>query len=243
MVKKKLVQQKTNSSKRIEKFEDAIEIIDRLLAARERTWKLKAVVWFDFEDVKQKIRIHIAKKWDQWDKSRPIEPWINVIITRQMINEIRNNYKSFARPCLECPNKDCENQCSLSQDGSPIKSCEAYAKWEKRGKRACDVKLTLPIQNHLQDIYKNPAQNTESFDLNTSIDNLNSEMHKILSVKQYNIYKMLFIDKIDEEYLASVMNWKTNEKNRKAGYNQILNLKKYFMGLAKKIIAEKDILY
>jgi DNA-directed RNA polymerase specialized sigma24 family protein len=83
--------QKTNSEKKkIEKFEDALEIIDTLLEKKSRSWKLKAVNWFDYEDVKQKIRFHIFIKWDKWDRQRPIEPWLNTIISNQIINEIRN---------------------------------------------------------------------------------------------------------------------------------------------------------
>ena len=39
--------------------------------------------WVDFDDVCQIIRAHIHKKWDQWDQSRPIKPWLNKIIANQ----------------------------------------------------------------------------------------------------------------------------------------------------------------
>jgi hypothetical protein len=130
----------------------------------------------------------------------------------------------------------------ISPNGIQGSFCEEYSKWEKRGKRACDVKLPLPIQNHYKDLSKSSIQNDNNFDLDTSADNLHKEMKKVLSIKQYNLYKMLFIDKIDEDTLAAMMHWKTNEKGRKAGYKQIRALKKMFFQIAQKIMQDKDII-
>jgi hypothetical protein len=53
---------------------------------------------------------------------------------------------------------------------------------------------------------------------------------------------MLFFEERTEEEVAKFMGYKTNEKNRAAGYKQIKNLKKMLKLKAQKIISENDIL-
>ena len=72
---------------------------------------------------------------------------------------------------------------------------------------------------------------------------LNDEMKKVLTLKQYNAYVMLFFEKKDEEEVARFMGYKTTEKNRMIGYKQIKNLKKLFREKALEILKNKDICY
>ena len=136
-------------------FEEMYETIDKVIKKRRNKWKLKAITWFDFEDIEQIIKLHIYKKWHLWDQSRPIEPWINRIVTNQIKNIIRNNYTSFARPCLSCPfnqniDGDIGNEfsCGFTASRTQCSECPLYAKWEKVKKSAYDVKMTVSLENH-----------------------------------------------------------------------------------------------
>jgi hypothetical protein len=128
------------------KFEDMYDTIDQVIKKRKNKWKLKAITWFDFEDIEQIIKVHIYKKWHLWDQTRAIEPWVNRIVTNQIRNIIRNNYTSFARPCLSCPfnqNKEgdsgAEMSCGFTTSGKQCNECPLFAKWEKVKKSAYDV--------------------------------------------------------------------------------------------------------
>ena len=44
-------------------FEEMYEIINQVVKKRKAKWKLKAIVWFDFEDIEQIIKIHIHKSY------------------------------------------------------------------------------------------------------------------------------------------------------------------------------------
>ena len=131
-------------------YEDYSDIIDSELAKRRNNWFLNSVSWIDFDDVSQIIRAHIHRKWDQWDQSRPIKPWLNKIISNQFKNILRNNYSNYARPCLNCPfaMETSENQCMFTRSGSQDSSCPLYRKWEKNKKQDYNVKITLSIENH-----------------------------------------------------------------------------------------------
>ena len=69
-------------------YEDKSHVIDNEIRKRYYKWHLHAIAWFDFDDVAQIIRAHIFKKWNQWDQARPLEPWVNKIISNQKINKI-----------------------------------------------------------------------------------------------------------------------------------------------------------
>ncbi len=74
------------------------------------------------------------------------------------------------------------------------------------------------------------------------IKKIDKELKLELSEKHYVAFNMLFIQNIDEEDVAKIMGYKTNEKGRKAGYKQIKNLKSRFKKVVKKIIEKKDII-
>jgi len=67
-------------------------------------------------------------------------------------------------------------------------------------------------------------------------------MKNALSAEHYTVYVMLFLEKKSEEDVADFMGYKTNEKNRKAGYKQIKNLKNMLKNKAKEIIYQNDII-
>ena len=227
-------------------FEDMYEIINQVIKKRRNKWKLKAITWFDFEDIEQVIKLHIYKKWHLWDQSRAIEPWVNRIVTNQIRNIIRNNYTSFARPCLSCPfnqNKEgdsgIEMSCGFTTSGKQCNECPLYAKWEKVKKAAYDVKMTVSLENH-----KNYFMNCESsisYDYKNAESKLHGLMKNNLGDKHFFIYKMFFIDNLSDDQVAQILKFKTSEKGRKAGYKQIKNLKKMLYVKAQFLLKENDI--
>ncbi len=228
------------------KFEDMYEIIDDVIKKRKSKWRLKAITWFDFEDIEQIIKLHIYKKWHLWDQSRPIEPWVNRIATNQIKNIIRNNYTSFAKPCLSCPFNTSkgieitfENSCGFTASKIQCNECPLYAKWEKLKKPAFDVKMTVSLENHKN--YYMSFQSTAECDYRKAERRLHGLMKSCLSDKQFFVYKMFFIDCLHDDEIAKILNFKTNEKGRKAGYKQIKNLKKMLYQKAQKLMKENDL--
>lgn len=221
-------------------FDEKSDIIAKAINRKRNKWHLSAIAWMDFDDVSQIIKLHIYKKWDMWDQTKPLEPWIGRIISNQLKNLIRNNYSNYVRPCLSCPHNGGEDQCLISANSLQNSSCSLYAKWEKQKKMAYDLKMPVTIENHKQEIEGTIDSSFFSF---MSVEILNSEMQKSLTCKQYSAYIMLFFESQDEEYVAKFMGYKTNEKNRMIGYKQIKNLKKLFREKAVEILNNKDICY
>ena len=223
------------------KYEDKIEVIDRIIEKHRYIWQLKAVAWMDYEDVAQIIRFHISKKWHMWKQDRPLEPWISRITSNQIKNLLRNNYSNYVRPCLSCKfNQGNEPPaCSITPSGLQCSECPLYKKWEKTKKNAYNVKLSVSIEGHSGTI---SSMHDNNFDILASASKLHEEMKLYLAPKQYKVYSRLYIDGVSEEKVAAEMGYKTTEKGKKAGYKQIKNLKKLFKQVALKILQNEDIL-
>jgi DNA-directed RNA polymerase specialized sigma24 family protein len=220
-------------------FEDCVETVEEAIRKQRSRWRLDCISWFDFEDVEQVIKLHIYNKWSMWDQKRPLEPWINIIVTNQIRNLVRNHYGNYIKPCVNCPHNDLDNGCSFTKSGLQDHECPDFRKWAKTKKPAFDLKVAVSTEEHVYEIGNNKDKNI-CFD--SSIEKLNEHMKSQLSKVHYIAYEMLFFQDCSEEDVAEFMGYKTNEKKRKAGYRQVKNLKKLFAKKASEIIKNNDIL-
>ena len=108
----------------------------------------------------------------------------------------------------------------------------------KTRKQAYDAKLPVSINDH--EIEINAAEYSD-IDIFALMEKLNKKMKEILKSSEWKIYKALYIDNMSEEDAATLMGYKTNEKNRVPGYKQIKNVKKSIIVKVKKIIASGEI--
>lgn len=237
----------TSVTKKKYSYEEKYEVVELELRKRQGKWFLTSLAWIDFDDVKQIIRTHIYKKWNQWDQERPLKPWLNRIISNQLKNILRNYYSNFAKPCLSCPfnqsgvaEEGAKGLCGFTASGEQCNECPLYAKWEKTKKAAYDIKMPVALDSHAHTLY---SDGSSSFEMESAQENLNREMKKVLSEKNYSIYHMLFIESLTDEEVAEKLGYRTTEKGRKAGYKQLKNLKKQFKQKAEKILKTKDIFY
>lgn len=220
-------------------FNDKIDVIESAIRKQRSRWQLDAINWIDFDDVEQLIKTHIYNKWDKWDADRPLEPWINTIITHQIFNLIRNHYGNYVRPCIKCEFAIGDAGCSLTSEGTQNNQCTAYAKWEKSKKAGLDLKVTLSTENHLNEISSRPSND---FHYEDSVKKLNEHMEQELSPAYFRAYVMMFFESASEEDIANYMGYKTSEKKRKAGYRQVKNLRKLFYTKAREIMKKYDII-
>lgn len=217
-------------------FEDSIDIINEEIYKRRSKWTLTAIQWMDYSDVAQLIRVHINKKWEQWDQARPIRPWLHAIIINQIHNILRNLYLSKARPCLSCAAAEDTNLCTIY--GTQCTNCPLYANWVKTKKSAHDVHLPVALEFHYNEISDMPEN---SVDVERAIGSLHEKMKRTLRPIEYKVYKFLYVDGGDEEGVAQLLGFKTTEKGRQAGYRQLKNIKDSIMEKAKKLVYSGEI--
>jgi len=212
-------------------FENNISIIDEELKKRRPKWSLHSITWMDYEDVCQIIRIHIYQKWEQYDETKPLEPWLNKIISNQIKNIIRNNYSNYTKPCSKCAACIGEDDCSLYENQSF--ECPLLSHWLKKRKSAFDVRMPLPIENHSFEIH---SITDDQSNLSEKLENFHEKVKEILKPNEWKAYKLLYVDGKSEEATAKELGYKTSEKNRTPGYKQIKNVTKKIISKIKKEI-------
>ena len=219
-------------------YEDFSDVIDIAIKKQRGKWRLRAVKWFDFEDVEQIIKTHIAKKWHMWDQERPLEPWIGRIIANQMRNLIRNHYGNYVRPCANCKfarGEGCTQTITQKQDST----CNLFAKWEKSKKTGLELKIPLSTEDFVTEVQ---GRTYRDFDFGGSLKKLNIYMEIKLTETHYVAYRMLYFEDKTEEDVARFMGYKISPQKRKLGYRQVKNLKKKFLEVALEILKEQDII-
>jgi hypothetical protein len=222
-------------------FEESIDIIDSEISKRRHKWHLTAISWMDFDDVAQKLRLHIYKKWDQWNHNLPLRPWLNQVINNQMTNILRNNYSNYSRPCLKCKFNLGENTCQLYSIQSSL--CVDYAKWEKTKKPAYDIKFPVSmnastysdsgftIENVLQN--KEEIINVESY-----LPSFHKIMKKNLNAVEWKVYDYMFIQNLEDAEIAKKMGYKMSYKDGRLSYRQISKIKAKILKKARILVKE-----
>ncbi len=190
----------------------------------------------DFDDVSQILRIHIFKKWHLYDTKKPLNPWINRIISNQIKNLIRNNYGNYCRPCLKCAAAEAGDLCYIY--GKQSEACPLFANWSRTKKQAYNAKLPVSINDHTYEI-----NSTEYSDIDILgvMDRISAKMKEVLKPAEWKIYQALYIEHMSEEDAATLMGYKTNEKNRVPGYKQIKNVKKAIIKKVKRMLEDGEI--
>ena len=217
-------------------YEESISIIDREILRRRGKWTLNSLSWLDFDDVSQIIKLHIFKKWHLYNPTKPLVPWLNRIITNQLKNIIRNNYGNYSKPCLRCAAAQGENNCLIYKNQEY--TCPLLVKWLKTKKIAYDVKLAVPLENHLYEV-QSISYNEDNF--NSNAKKLHLKMQSILKPQEWRVYEALYIKNFSEEKAALLLGYKTSEKNRPPGYKQIKNMQKSILEKVKKVLASNEL--
>jgi len=216
-------------------YEDWSEVIDDEIQKRRHKWRYPQV---DFDDIAQQIRIRINNKWEKWDQERPFLPWVNTLITHFLINTVRDTFSNFSPPCTKCVGDEGEDLCRFTACRKKCSECPFYAEWEKLKKHAHDVKLPVPIDNHIWEVGNIQS---DFFNVQEARENLEIFMKKSLTASEYKVFKLLYIENKSELEVAEAMGFKTNEEGRRPGYRQIKNYRDKILETAKEICKREDI--
>jgi hypothetical protein len=236
-------------------FESCLPEIDEILYWNKSRWRLNSIAWMDFDDVCQKIRIHLFKKWEMWDQSQPLKPWVSRIVYNQIIKMIRNHYTIYAKPCVTCPHNLGGNFCALY--GEQSSECDLFSKWETGKKVAHEINNPISINcsassygENANDSYGSTRfssgddfrQIEDKTLFSSDIEKLAEDLHEKMKVKlnkiQWKLYDILYIQHKTEREAAKLMGYYSSEKMREPGYKQIKSLKNQIMILVKQSLKE-----
>ena len=184
----------------------------------------------------QIIKLHIFNKWDQYNPSKALSPWLNRIITNQLKNIIRNNYSNFTRPCLKCAAAQEPNGCIIYIN--QCDNCPLYHHWTKAKKDAHYLKHAAPLEYHAYDL-EQKGSGVDNFESNAQ--KLHQKMQEVLKPLEWKIYCYLYIENKSERETAKLVGYRTSEPNRAPGYKQIKNIRKKIIDKVKGVLEKGDV--
>ncbi len=220
-------------------FEERIPEIRLALHKRRHRWTLAAVEWKDIESV---IFNHIYRKYHTFDPARgEFSHWLSGLISNQISNELRNRWRKYQRPCVRdnCPYNTGNSTCSKTPSGLQCVECPAFRKWQEKKELEHNIAQTLTIENHTQEVFSRPD---DSINLEAGKARLDVHLKKRLTRHDYRIYKMLYVQHLEEAEVGKKMGYKTKKGTMYAGYLAILDAKKRIVATSKVILAEEDVL-
>lgn len=216
-------------------YEDKAQVIDEQLEKHRHKWFLHARKDIDYDDIKQIIRIHIWKKWNNWNQEKSIEPWLHIIVTNQIKNILRNYYSSLIKPCVRCDAAIGDTGCQIH--GEQCSDCPLFKKWEKTKKSAHDISMPISIDKHVGEL---EVFNDVDIDYEEKLKLVHKLAKESLNRKEYKVYDLLYIQNKSEEFAAKELNYKPTTKNQKfKRYKQLENYKKSIIAKVSLVVKEK----
>lgn len=215
-------------------FEESYDLVLNEVNKRKPKWNLTSIAWMDFQDVSQIILNHIFIKWHLFKPEKgPLLNWVNVIITNQIRNILRNTYYIHARPCLGCPKAEGENGCT--EFGTQSNECGLYADWEKNKKEIYYSKMPISIEKIPNEIGELKG---ETLNVEKSILNVHARMREILKPIEWKVYEHLYINHGDEKKIPG---FKHNDRKKAPNSKTLSAIKTDIVAKTKECFKKQEI--
>jgi RNA polymerase sigma factor (sigma-70 family) len=196
----------------------------------------------DFDDVASIVMTKVFRVYPSFDESKgEFSHWLSKVISRAIINVLRDNYTKFVRPCVAdggCRWNGGGEICEKTPSGRQCEECPAYKVWSLNKKQQHNLSQTLPVENHRIEVESIQA---DFLDIGTAKGVIDTKIKERLTKHEYRIYRMLYIQGKSEAEVGEALKYKKTNSGMYGGYQQILKAKKRFVELAKEIIEEEDL--
>jgi hypothetical protein len=222
------------------RFEDRAEAINKMIEAKRSNWRLSSITWFDFDDVKQLLLIHVHKKWSQWDQLKPIEPWLSRLIANQMKNMLRDYYYVHARPCLKCAANGGGDSCLLYE--IQCKDCPLYKHWDKTKGQKHELNMAQSIfSDNPDEPYLKSIVEVSHIDYPKVLKSLSEKIKRDMSKEAYYVFIMIYIENISEAEVGRKRKYKRDKNATSPKFKQIETFKKKYKEKLKELLDEGGI--
>lgn len=218
-------------------FEEMIPAALVEINKRKNNWTLSSI---SFEDVSQMLLIRAFNKYNTFDPEKgKFSHWINRLITRALINILRDNLQKFSRPCIQgCQFNLGDNHCSYTKSGLQCAECPLYRKWKNKKESEFNIKQSLSLDCHSQEV--NNIQ-SDFIDIDEYKRILDERLKEFLTTQEYKIYYLLFTEHKSMEDVGKILKFKKPENGNSPGYQTIHKARIKIVKIAKKLILEEGI--
>jgi len=224
-------------------FEARVPELRSILAKRKSGWTLTTLAW---EDVEMML---LARLWRQFHlykpEKGPLENWSNRVISNEISNILRNNLYKFQRPCLAsgpsgglCAFNEGGDRCGFTSNGTQCNLCPLYLKWERKKQSLYNIKASLPIDFHVQEVHN---LQEDFLDIEASKEIIDEKIIEQLDKHEAKIYVLLFIKNKSIEEVGKIMKYKRQGPNKIAGYQVLKKLIAKFKEMARDVISREGL--
>lgn len=218
-------------------FEKNIDFIKQQISKRKSTWRLSTIDW---EDVEIQLLTRIWQKFHLYrEEDGPLEHWLNRVISNFIKNLLRDNLTKFSRPCiLGCIYNLGGISCGFTKSKTQCGECKLYANWQKKKESQFNIKSSLPLENHSQEINN---KQSDFIDIDKAKKVIDEKIKNKLDRRERKIYKMLFISYMTPQEVSDTLKEEDSKLYGKESYAKILEFQKKIISLSKDIIKEENL--
>lgn len=182
-------------------YEEKMPIINECLLAKKYKWNSNTIIWKQWEDVSQDIKLHFYLQWYQYDKSKPLKPWLITIIDNQVFNIKRNAWGKFAKPCVTCDASLPSNMCKLFTYQS--EECPQYNHWQKNKEVAYNLNNAVSMDSPTRD--ESDILNIQS-EFKKMVYEIEDELNHEMTSREKEFYNLYFVQNLKEDEVTRRMN-------------------------------------
>lgn len=228
-------------------FEEVANDIRTQINRRRQRWRATNVK--PWEDVAQDIFIHVYNKWYLFDPNKKaLSHWLNVVISNQIKNEMRNLIYKNARPCIGS-NKDQHcciyngggNLCTWPGNSTGIQCsvCPVYRAWQTRKSHLNNINTPLSLDNHAVEADRMQCDFTDIDGKKKVLDD--RILSHLSNETERKMYTLMFIEHKTEEEVGYIFGYKLQDNSKTPGYQMILKFRKKVIALAREIVYDEDL--
>lgn len=220
-----------------QEFIKILPIIKSNIWKRKNSWNIPSLEW---DDVSQILILRVWTKFDKYSITKgPFEHWLNKLITNALNNLIRDKFSKYSRPCIcGCTYNIGGDDCSFTKSNKQCSECPLYKKWTIKKQQQFNMITSVSLEDHSNETY-NVENDTANVDFSKHI--IDDRLKELLSIHDFKIYKMMFIDHKSLEYIGKKMNLRLLPSSHIPGYQELLRLKRKFINLSREIISDEGL--
>lgn len=215
----------------------------RLVEKRKGSWTLTTIL--EWQDVASILMARLWEKLDLYDESRPLENWVNRVVTNALNNLERSHWYKYARPCIcageyggVCVFNTGGNGCKKTPSKIQCNECPMYATWAQKKAIKLNIASPVALEDHINESHSLPE---DSVDVDKAKQVIDEKILTQLNEHEIRLYKLMYIDNLPLEVVGKRMKYKVQPNNKIAGYQVLLKFSRRVRVMAKEIIYEHEL--
>ncbi len=180
-------------------FESRAQEVISIIESRRSSWTYLSLM--EWNDVSAILRERVWRKWHLYDPSKPLENWVNTLISRALMNLRRDLVLRLSRPCIggwNAKGKTCVHNlggdsCEITSSHKQCAQCPIYADWQKAREHQLNIKSTVALEHHAQEVSNMPGHFIDAEAIKQELD---SKMKAELTSWEWRIYRLVYVENL-----------------------------------------------